>query len=64
MPLEKRMPISQNENIGNFDLFSNITEGMGVGCGQGFVLLIKSFRPACAGSESDVDIVDAEINSA
>ena len=27
MPLEKRMPISQNENIGNFDLFSNITEG-------------------------------------
>ena len=35
MPLEKRMPISQNENIGNFDLFSNITEGMGVGCGQG-----------------------------
>lgn len=35
MPLEKRMPISQNENIGNFDLFSNITEGLGVGCGQG-----------------------------
>ena len=44
------MPISQNENIGNFDLFSNITEGMGVGCGQGLPTVLPKLSLGAASS--------------